>query len=62
MSIKSSQTLVEEAKKSIEASGCEILTIAIRRAQTARVDGIAQLLNHFDWTKLWLMPNTALCE
>ena len=52
----------EEAKKSIEASGCEILTVAIRRAQTAKVDGIAKLLNDFDWTKLWLMPNTAGCQ
>jgi|EP00966_Prymnesium_polylepis_P337365 thiazole synthase len=51
-----------EAKKSIEASGCEILTVAVRRAQTAQVDGIAQLLNDFDWTKLWLLPNTAGCQ
>ena len=51
-----------EAKKSIEASGCEILTVAVRRAQTAQVDGIAQLLNGFDWSKLWLLPNTAGCQ
>lgn len=51
-----------EAKKSIEASGCEILTIAVRRAQTARIDGIAQLLTDFDWEKLWLLPNTAGCQ
>jgi thiazole synthase len=51
-----------EAKKSIEASGCEILTVAVRRAQTSKVDGIAQLLNDFDWSKLWLLPNTAGCQ
>ena len=51
-----------EAKKSIEASGCEILTVAVRRAQTGKVDGIAQLLNNFDWSKLWLLPNTAGCQ
>jgi thiazole synthase len=51
-----------EAKTSIEASGCEILTVAIRRAQTSQVDGIAKLLNDFDWTKLWLLPNTAGCQ
>jgi len=51
-----------EAKKSIEASGCEILTVAVRRAQTAQVDGIAQLLNGFDWSKLWLLPNTTGCQ
>jgi len=54
-------TLVKQ-KKSIEASGCEILTVAVRRAQTAQVDGIAQLLNGFDWSKLWLLPNTAGCQ
>lgn len=53
---------LNEAKKSIEASGCEILTIAVRRAQTSKVDGIAQLLNSFDWNKLWLLPNTAGCQ
>lgn len=51
-----------EAKKSIEASGCEILTVAVRRAQTSQVDSIAQLLNGFDWSKLWLLPNTAGCQ
>ena len=51
-----------EAKKSIEASGCEILTVAVRRAQTAKINGIAELLNDFDWKKLWLLPNTAGCQ
>lgn len=51
-----------EAKKSIAASGCEILTISVRRAQTSNINGIAQLLNDFDWTKLWLLPNTAGCQ
>ena len=51
-----------DAEKSIKASGCEILTVAVRRAQTAKIDGISQLLNGFDWKKLWLMPNTAGCQ
>jgi thiazole synthase len=51
-----------EAKKSIEASGCEILTVAVRRAQTGKVDGIAKLLHELDWGKLWLLPNTAGCQ
>jgi thiazole synthase len=38
------------------------LTVAVRRAQTSKVDGIAQLLNDFDWSKLWLLPNTAGCQ
>jgi thiazole synthase len=52
----------QEAKESIEASGCEILTVAVRRAQTSKVDGIGELLSKFDWKKLWLMPNTAGCQ
>jgi thiazole synthase len=51
-----------EAKESIDASSCEILTVAIRRAQTSKVDGITELLSKFDWGKLWLMPNTAGCQ
>ena len=51
-----------EAKSSIEASGCEILTVAIRRAQNTKVDSIANLLTGFDWSKLWLLPNTAGCQ
>ena len=39
---------LEEAQKSIEASGCEILTVAVRRAQTTKVDSIANLLTNFD--------------
>ena len=43
-------------------SGCEILTVAIRRAQSSTVDGIDKLLNNLDWTKIWLMPNTSGCQ
>ena len=52
----------QEAKNSILLSGCEILTVAIRRAQNSNVDGIDKLLNNLDWTKIWLMPNTAGCQ
>ena len=51
----------QEAKDAILLSGCEILTVAIRRAQSSNVDGIDKLLNNLDWTKIWLMPNTAGC-
>ena len=51
-----------EAKESIEASQCEILTVAIRRAQTGSVDDIGQVLSGLDWSKLWLLPNTAGCQ
>ena len=43
-------------------SGCEILTVAIRRAQSSTVDGMDKLLNNLDWTKIWLMPNTSGCQ
>ena len=52
----------QEAKDSIILSGCEILTVAIRRAQSSTVEGIDKLLNNLDWTKIWLMPNTAGCQ
>jgi len=48
-----------EAKESILVSGCEILTVAVRRAQSSNVEGINNLLNGLDWSKIWLMPNTA---
>lgn len=52
----------QEAKDAIILSDCEILTVAIRRAQSSTVDGIDKLLNNLDWTKIWLMPNTAGCQ
>ena len=52
----------QEAKESILLSGCEILTVAVRRAQSSNVEGIDRLLNNLDWTKIWLMPNTAGCQ
>ena len=44
----------QEAKDAILLSGCEILTVAIRRAQSSNVDGIDKLLNNLDWTKIKL--------
>ena len=52
----------QDAKDAITLSGCEILTVAIRRAQSSNVDGIDKLLNNLDWTKIWLMPNSAGCQ
>ena len=52
----------KEAKESIDASGCEILTVAVRRAQNASTAGIHSLLGGLDWEKIWLMPNTAGCQ
>ncbi|TVP60344.1 MAG: glycine oxidase ThiO [Nodularia sp. (in: Bacteria)] len=52
---------IEEMQQSIVASGCQIVTVAVRRVQTkaAGHDGLAEAL---DWTKIWMLPNTAGCE
>ena len=52
----------QEAKDAILASGCEILTVAVRRAQNTNVESLDKLLANLDWTKIWLMPNTAGCQ
>jgi len=52
----------QEAEEAILLSNCEILTVAIRRAQSSNIEGIDKLLNNLDWTKIWLMPNTAGCQ
>jgi thiazole synthase len=44
---------------SIQTSGCEIVTVAIRRLPTNIKDDTTNFLNHLDWNKLWLLPNTA---
>ena len=48
-----------EAVKSIEASHCQIVTVAVRRLPTSIGDDSTTFLNNLDWTKLWLLPNTA---
>jgi thiazole synthase len=50
-----------EMQASIAASGCEIVTVAVRRVQTqaAGHEGLAEAI---DWQKIWMLPNTAGCE
>jgi thiazole synthase len=47
--------------KAIVASGCEIITVAVRRVQqqTAGHRGLAEAI---DWQKYWMLPNTAGCR
>nr|UNJ16311.1 thiamin biosynthesis protein G [Boldiaceae sp.] len=52
----------QEAKNSIDSSGCEIVTVAVRRAQSAKISGKSNLIDSLNWNKLWLLPNTAGCE
>ncbi|NMF85860.1 glycine oxidase ThiO [Nodosilinea sp. P-1105] len=51
----------EIMRESIAASGCEIVTVAVRRVQTAAPghEGLAEAL---DWSQLWMLPNTAGCK
>lgn len=46
---------------SIAASGCEIVTVAVRRVQT-KAPGHEGLAEAIDWDKIWMLPNTAGCK
>jgi thiazole synthase len=50
-----------EMQQSIAASGCEIVTVAVRRVQT-QAPGHEGLAEAIDWTKIWMLPNTAGCK
>ncbi|MBD2047057.1 glycine oxidase ThiO [Coleofasciculus sp. FACHB-64] len=52
---------IEEMQQSIAASGCEIVTVAVRRVQT-KAPGHEGLAEALDWTKIWMLPNTAGCK
>ena len=52
---------IEEMQKSIAASGCEIVTVAVRRVQT-KAPGHEGLAEALDWSKIWMLPNTAGCQ
>jgi thiazole synthase len=51
----------EEMRHSIAASGSEIVTVAVRRVQT-KAPGHEGLSEALDWTKIWMLPNTAGCQ
>lgn len=48
-------------RQSIDASGCEIVTVAVRRVQTF-APGHEGLVEALDWSKIWMLPNTAGCQ
>lgn len=52
---------MEQMQQAIVASQCEIVTVAIRRVQT-QAQGHIGLMEALDWSKLWLLPNTAGCK
>ncbi|WP_199329398.1 thiazole synthase [Leptolyngbya sp. FACHB-1624] len=51
----------DEMRQSIDASGCEIVTVAVRRVQT-QAPGHEGLAEAIDWNKIWMLPNTAGCQ
>ncbi|WP_407657071.1 thiazole synthase [Mastigocoleus testarum] len=52
---------IEEMQQSVIASGCEIVTVAVRRVQT-NAPGHEGLAEALDWGKIWMLPNTAGCK
>ena len=52
---KSSKVMID----SLENSNCEIIAVAVRRIKT---DDNQNLLQFIDWSKYWMLPNTAGCK
>ena len=52
---------VEEMVASVEASGTEIITVAIRRLDLDNPDE-KNILDYFDWDTYTILPNTAGCK
>jgi thiazole synthase len=52
---------IEEMQQSVVKSGCQIVTVAVRRVQT-NAPGHEGLAEALDWTKIWMLPNTAGCK
>ncbi|MDP5016530.1 MAG: glycine oxidase ThiO [Dolichospermum sp.] len=52
---------IQEMQKSVAASGCQIVTVAVRRVQT-NAPGHEGLAEALDWSKIWMLPNTAGCQ
>lgn len=47
--------------QAVAASGCEIVTVAVRRVQT-NAPGHEGLAEALDWQRIWMLPNTAGCK
>lgn len=48
-----------DTQQSIEASCCEIVTVAIRRLDYNEVANRPNLITSLNWNNVWLLPNTA---
>jgi thiazole synthase len=51
---------LEVMRASLEASGCAIVTVAVRRVQS-QAQGHVGLMEAIDWQRIWMLPNTAGC-
>ena len=51
---------MEMMQKSIKRSDCDMVTVAVRRVQSVAA-GHAGLMEAIDWTRIWMLPNTAGC-
>lgn len=51
----------DQMRGSVVSSGCEIVTVAVRRVQT-NAPGHEGLAEALDWSKIWMLPNTAGCQ
>ena len=47
--------------QAVAASGCDIVTVAVRRVQT-NAPGHEGLAEALDWQRIWMLPNTAGCK
>ena len=47
-------------QQSLERSGCDMVTVAVRRVQTVAA-GHEGLMEAIDWSRIWMLPNTAGC-
>ena len=52
---------MEEMVESIEVSGAEIITVAIRRLNLDNPNE-KSILDYFDWNRYTILPNTAACK
>ena len=52
---------IEEMVASVEASGCEVITVAIRRLNLDDPNE-KTLLDYLDWDRYQILPNTAGCR
>ena len=51
----------EEMVESVEASGAQIITVAIRRLDLDNLEE-KNILDYFDWERYTILPNTAGCK